>query len=778
MQTLLTTTRITLVALLLATTAVTSIAQNKHIEITPQLQAALDKYLFHDDYTCGDNSDLIRVFKNGKYGLVNTSGKEITKCKYDYIRDFSNGFSAVLIVDSNKKDKWGLINTIGKEVVPCIYDKISILSNDLANVTLNDKIGLINTAGKVVVPCNYDSEIIFNDNYAAVSIDNKWGFIDNSYNEFVPCKYDFVWDFEDNLAMVEKDEKMGLVDITGKEVIPCDFYAIKVLDDDLAKVKQENKIGLFSIKRNQIIIPCEYDNVYSFSEGLAKVILNGKYGMVNNLGTVIVPCEYDVVKKINGNLIVVKSNEKFGFFNTIGKQISECQYDQACIFHDGIARVAMGNWSDSKFGYIDSKGIEIVPCSYDYATDFSNGIARVGVNEKSEDYYTYTKYNFINTQGNVIVPWDKYDHIGNAVDGFILVKSNDKYGFINASGQEVVPCKYEAENLHFENGLARVKHNGKWGFINNHGEEVIPCTLDYAYRFQDGEADVISKGEYETIDTLGNIISSKALTLSDVGWLGGQWKTGEEVKNPLYLNINNNDNEKNTVSFFKKGKEIVLDAQLVYNSNDNCYILKCTNKDINYIVDMDKMELIDMSSNLALTPYDPYYFPGLDISGKVLETVVLDKSIVYEQEHDYFGGYDYMEKPMKHRPEPKPQYEEVFKSAAHMPSFPGGDAALMNYINKSTSYPKVAQDNGVQGKVIVQFVIEKDGSIGEVMVVRGVDKDLDREAVRVCKTLPRFNPGRNAYGDPVRVWYTLPITFKLQAAEEDENTSEGEINNQ
>jgi protein TonB len=114
------------------------------------------------------------------------------------------------------------------------------------------------------------------------------------------------------------------------------------------------------------------------------------------------------------------------------------------------------------------------------------------------------------------------------------------------------------------------------------------------------------------------------------------------------------------------------------------------------------------------------------------------------------------------KPEPKPQVEEVFKSAAHMPSFPGGDAALMSHINKNIRYPQVAQDNGVQGKVIVQFVVEKDGRVGDVKVARGVDKDLDREAVRVCKTLPKFSPGRNAVGDPVRVWYTLPITFKLQ----------------
>ena len=116
------------------------------------------------------------------------------------------------------------------------------------------------------------------------------------------------------------------------------------------------------------------------------------------------------------------------------------------------------------------------------------------------------------------------------------------------------------------------------------------------------------------------------------------------------------------------------------------------------------------------------------------------------------------------KPEPKPEKEEVFRSAAHMPSFPGGDGALMSFINKNIRYPQAAQDNNIQGKVVVQFVVTKTGKVGEVKVVRGVDKDLDREAVRVCKMLPAFSPGRNATGDPVAVWYTLPVQFKLQGA--------------
>ena len=86
---------------------------------------------------------------------------------------------------------------------------------------------------------------------------------------------------------------------------------------------------------------------------------------------------------------------------------------------------------------------------------------------------------------------------------------------------------------------------------------------------------------------------------------------------------------------------------------------------------------------------------------------------------------------------------------------------MMNIIRQNLRYPAAAADNGVQGKVIVQFVVEKNGRVGEVKVARSVDPALDREAVRVCKMLPAFSPGRNAVGDPVRVWYTLPITFKL-----------------
>ena len=106
------------------------------------------------------------------------------------------------------------------------------------------------------------------------------------------------------------------------------------------------------------------------------------------------------------------------------------------------------------------------------------------------------------------------------------------------------------------------------------------------------------------------------------------------------------------------------------------------------------------------------------------------------------------------------QYDEVFMSVDKMPFFPGGEAALMTYVRDNISYPTEAADKNIQGRVIIQFVVDTTGQVGDVRVVRSVDPDLDREAVRVVQTLPRFIPG-SRLGKPVNVWYTLPVNFKL-----------------
>ena len=111
--------------------------------------------------------------------------------------------------------------------------------------------------------------------------------------------------------------------------------------------------------------------------------------------------------------------------------------------------------------------------------------------------------------------------------------------------------------------------------------------------------------------------------------------------------------------------------------------------------------------------------------------------------------------------EEEPEEQTIFEVVENMPDFPGGQAALMQYLAKNIKYPTIAQENGTQGRVIVQFVVNRDGSIVDAKVLRGVDPYLDKEAIRVISSMPKWTPGVHK-GKKVRVKYTVPVSFRLQ----------------
>ena len=113
-------------------------------------------------------------------------------------------------------------------------------------------------------------------------------------------------------------------------------------------------------------------------------------------------------------------------------------------------------------------------------------------------------------------------------------------------------------------------------------------------------------------------------------------------------------------------------------------------------------------------------------------------------------------------PEPeKPKEDEIFVAVEQQAEFPGGMAALMKWLSNNIRYPEAAQQNDVQGRVIVKFIVEKDGSESQAQIVKGVDKDLDKEALRVVNKMPKWQAGKNN-GVAVRSYFTLPVQFRLQ----------------
>ena len=105
--------------------------------------------------------------------------------------------------------------------------------------------------------------------------------------------------------------------------------------------------------------------------------------------------------------------------------------------------------------------------------------------------------------------------------------------------------------------------------------------------------------------------------------------------------------------------------------------------------------------------------------------------------------------------------DKVLEKAEVMPEYPGGDQAMMDFVAKNVQYPQEARDKEISGRVLVSFIVEKDGSIADVKVVKGIGGGCDEEAVRVVKAMPNWKPGKDK-GKPVRVSYMMPFTFKLQ----------------
>ena len=132
------------------------------------------------------------------------------------------------------------------------------------------------------------------------------------------------------------------------------------------------------------------------------------------------------------------------------------------------------------------------------------------------------------------------------------------------------------------------------------------------------------------------------------------------------------------------------------------------------------------------------------------------------QGNDEVGGEVLKAKEEIKAPEPpKVEEEKVFDVVEQMPSFPGGNTALMKFLNENIHYPVVAQENGVQGRVVVSFVVERDGHITDVQIARSVDPSLDKEAQRVVKSMPKWIPGKQN-GSAVRVKFNVPVAFRLQ----------------
>jgi len=185
-----------------------------------------------------------------------------------------------------------------------------------------------------------------------------------------------------------------------------------------------------------------------------------------------------------------------------------------------------------------------------------------------------------------------------------------------------------------------------------------------------------------------------------------------------------------------------------------------------------KMENLDQPTETVAPPPPPppppedvvqqakYVPPVVVDSVKPEETVQLMTADDAQVEVQNLEVVEYVE-PVKEEVQEEEAEPEPFVVVEEMPMFPGGEIELLRYIFEHTNYPEIAKENNIQGKVIVRFCVTSKGGVNQVSVLKGVDPELDAEAMRVVSTLPTFKPGKQG-GKPVPVWYMVPITFTLK----------------
>lgn len=334
------------------------------------------------------------------------------------------------------------------------------------------------------------------------SIDSKYGYA--IFYDADGMEWYSVW----------RDKKWGICDKDGNEIVPCQYDIIWPFSDGVAIVNSGAKwIKADAPKRvNKLMLPDMFEKIWDIAEDGAWVycketggiykISGGKFGLIDKNGNEVIPSVYDEVVRAGKGIVRVKLDNKYGYFDYSGKKLTDMKYDDAGIFgEDGIAMVNLGGQlnkrgriSGGKYGYVDMSGNEVVRVKYTKAEPFSEGLAAV-----SEDG---ANWGFIDGSGKYVLS-PTFENAGSFFSGCASFAEMGRYGYIDRSGNKIVPERYDY-TMDFRNGMGRVKSVWRWGFIKPDGNPATRVEFEEASDFDErGMAKVKRGGKSGYIDKNG-----------------------------------------------------------------------------------------------------------------------------------------------------------------------------------------------------------------------------------------------------------------------------------
>ncbi|MBK8854051.1 MAG: energy transducer TonB [Saprospiraceae bacterium] len=659
-------------------------------------------------------------------------------------------FKKRVFFDESSQKK-GVIDAAGNIIVPALYDDMEPSPGVIFAGKKDDRIILFNGDGSIRIPLLYQHiQAHFNNfhdqyGFAAVTkndkIPNSWGMIRSDGKVIIPEKYQYLRAINPKLLVArtyekellyffnEKGELLG--NIPGKRVDPHE------VDNTCFSVEGADQNNSFYTSELQPIAKDDPKSGYWTNGEFTILRTKGDdlfhLGMVNKAGKTIIPFDYQTFKHgLQNQWIAIKNNSDYRqetatVFNAEGKII--IPEDHYSIRPFGEIYLAYGKLDDS-LTIFGSDGKKILPGKYRYSRIYN-----------AENYVREIHGN--NT--------DDYLELKNTVSGeyYVLHKSGK---FLNLEG--VDQCKYLSDRHPF----IITKTDGETGFSQNQlvdmkGNKLLKTTFQSIEFTAFPHIFFVEKERGQGVQVY-NLKKNKLAP--------------EMYKNTFWM-LNNHYilmKERGCVILSNKMKELFVTDRPVREPADLHYVA------------YNKAKVL--SGNL-IAIYDEYInFPVFTainergdtarIDPRLYETVKKNKEEVVEasemsdvpREIIVTKEMNVLEEvsPPVEVIEPKISEDEIMIIVEQMPVFPGGESAFLQYINAHLKYPAVAVENGIQGRVVIGCVVEKDGSLTECNVVRDIGGGCGQAALELIKTLPKMNPGKNR-GKVVRTKYTFLVSFRL-----------------
>lgn len=431
---------------------------------------------------------VLKYKENGKYGIIDFSGKKITKPIYESIESLEYREGSLLV---EQNGKFGVININGKQIVKMEYDKIEsdtyytsekdyMEAGFIVQVKTDDgyRYGYINKDGKQLLPTEYNeinrvTDIKSDESiYLLVSKNGKYGILKNN-KEILPCIYEEIeYNKTNNIFIAQKASKQGIIAIDGETIIPIEYDYILCTGNKITAQKDE-EVEIYNAKGEKQ--QSKYDNSIETSNENYIITIDeqDKFGIVNKEGQVLIRNEYQYIEYAFEDYFIATENGKVGVIDVNKGEVIEFKYDI-------IQKIK------------DKNVLQAIISSTNTIEIYNNKVEKQA-SIKDAILYTYDNYIKLISDKDM-----KYlDNNGNVISNKELLKENKtfaykkdgKWGFIDSSDNTIIEAKYDMVTEFNEYGFAGIKKDGKWGVVNEEGKIIV----EPSYKIEFNEPEFIGK---------------------------------------------------------------------------------------------------------------------------------------------------------------------------------------------------------------------------------------------------------------------------------------------